>query len=149
MQRKSNRKRVTAELECLDNVTYSMFDAEQNKPSTKYGSARLCGNLTDFERHVEYRAQRKHPRPCEACGAGSYNICGLYNVPLHFFPQRVFQTKKTCFIKYHSEVFFGLAQSDSTFLGKLKINGGNQANKLWTGMRDILKGCRPLTWNHK
>ena len=66
-----------------------MFDASQNKTSTRSGSARLCGDLTDFERHVESQAQRKHPRPCEACGADSYTICGLCHVQLKFFPQIV------------------------------------------------------------
>ena len=120
VQTRSKHKRVTGELECIDNVTYSMVDASQNKPSTRSGLERLCGDLTDFERHVESRAQYKNPRPCEACGADSYTICGLCNVPLHFFPRRGCQTKKTCFIKYHSDTLFGLARSDSTLLGKTK-----------------------------
>ena len=53
VQTKSNFRRVTGKLECLDNVTYYMFDATQNKPSTRYGSTRLCGYLTDFERPVK------------------------------------------------------------------------------------------------
>ena len=36
-----------------------MFDAEQNKPSTRSVSERLYGDLTDFERHVESRAKQK------------------------------------------------------------------------------------------
>ena len=40
---------VTGEIECLENVTYPMFDAAHNKPNTRSGSARLCGYLTDFE----------------------------------------------------------------------------------------------------
>ena len=120
MQTKIKRRRVTGELECLDNVTYSMVDASQNKPITRSGSERLCGDLTDFERHVESRAQSKNPRPCEACGADSYTICGLFNVPLLFLPQRGFQTKKTCFLKYHPDTVFGLARSDSTLLGRTK-----------------------------
>ena len=101
------------------------FDATQNKPITRSGSARLCRYLTYFERHVEYRARRRHPRPREACGADSYTICELCNIPFHFFPQRALQKNKTCFLKYHSEKFFGLAQSDSTLIGKLKMNGRN------------------------
>ena len=53
VQKKMKHRRVTGDLECLENVTYSMFDLAQNKPSTRSGSARLCGDLTDFERHVE------------------------------------------------------------------------------------------------
>ena len=53
VQTKRKRRRVTGKLECLDNVTYYMFDATQNKPSTRYGSTRLCGYLTDFERPVK------------------------------------------------------------------------------------------------
>ena len=64
-----------------------MFDASQNKTSTRSGSARLCGDLTDFEWHVEYGSQRKNPIPCEACGAYSYTTCGLCNLPLHLLPQ--------------------------------------------------------------
>ena len=52
MRTKSKRRRVTFELELIENVTYSMFDAAQNKPRTGSGSAILCGDLTDFERHV-------------------------------------------------------------------------------------------------
>ena len=102
------------------NFTHSMLNAEQNKISTRSVSARLCGDLTGFERHIEYWAQRKNPRPCEACGADSYTICGWCNVPLHFFPQIGYQTRNTFFIKYHSDTFFGLACSDSTLLGKTK-----------------------------
>ena len=53
MQMKMKRRRVTGELECLKHVTYSMFDAAQNKPNIRSGSVRLCGDLIDFERHVE------------------------------------------------------------------------------------------------
>ena len=53
VQTKRKRRRVTGGLECLEIFTYSMFDVAQNKPSTRSGSARLCGDLTDFERHVE------------------------------------------------------------------------------------------------
>ena len=63
-----------------------MFGAAQNKTYTISGSARLCGYLIDFERHVEYLAQCKYPRPCKACGADSYIIFGLCNLPLQFFP---------------------------------------------------------------
>ena len=79
---KINRSRVIGDLECLENVIFYMFDAAQNKPSTRSVSARLCGHLKTFERHVESRSRRKHPRPFEACGADSYTICGLCNV--HF-----------------------------------------------------------------
>ena len=72
-----------------------MFYASQNKPSTRSGPARLCGDLTDFERRVESQAKRKNRRPCEACNADSYNIFELCNVALHFLPQRGFQTEKT------------------------------------------------------
>ena len=105
-----------------------MFDAAQNKTRTKSGSERLCGDLTRFERHVESRAQRKNPRLCEACSSDYYNICGLYNVPLHFLPQRGCHTNKICFLKYHSDTLFGLVWSDSTLIGKTKMNGRNQAN---------------------
>ena len=98
---KRKYRRVTSEIECLDNVTYSMFDVAKNKPNTRSGSARLCGYLTYFERHVESQAQRKNPRPCEACGSDSCNICGLCNVPIQFFPQIWCHTKKTCFLKYN------------------------------------------------
>ena len=97
-----------------------MFDAAQNKPSTRSGSVRLCGDLTYFEQHVESRAKRKNSRPCEACGADSYTIFVLFNVPLHFLTRRGWQTKKTCFLKFHSDAFFGLSRSDSTLLGKTK-----------------------------
>ena len=95
-----------------------MFDSAQNKPSTKYGSARLCVYLTDYERHLEYRAQLKNSIPCEAFGADSYNICGLCNAPIKLFSKREFHTNTTCFLKYHSDIFFGLARSDSTLLWK-------------------------------
>ena len=58
--------------------------------------------------------------PCEACGADSYTICELYNSPLHFSSQILCQTKNKCFLKYHSDTFFGLAQSDSNLPGKTK-----------------------------
>ena len=130
VQTKRKRRRVTGKLECLGNVTYYMFDAEQNKTSTRSGSTRLCGDLTYFEWHVESRARRKNPRLYEACGADSYTICGLWHVQLNFFPQIGWQTKKTCFLKYHSDAFFGLSRSDSTLLGKTKkwMEGTNQTN---------------------
>ena len=129
VQTKRKRRRVTGELECIENVTYSMFYVAQNKPSTRSVSERLCGDLIDFERHVEYWAQRKNPRPCEAYGADYYNICGLCNFPLHFFPQIGWHIKKTCLLKYHSEAFFELEQSDSTFLEKYKgMEGTKQTN---------------------
>ena len=87
VQTKEKRRIVTGELECLEKFTYYMFDAAQNKHSTRSVSERLCGDLTDFERHIESRAQRKNPRPCEAYDADYYNISGLCNFPLHFFPQ--------------------------------------------------------------
>ena len=89
-----------------------MFDAARNKPITRTGSARLCGYSTYFERQVESWAQCKNNRPYEACGDDSYSICVLYNVPLHFFPQKGFQTKNTWVLKYNSDKIFGLAQSD-------------------------------------
>ena len=49
VQTKSKCRRVKGELECLDNVTYYMFDAAQNKTNTRSRSKRLCGNLTYFE----------------------------------------------------------------------------------------------------
>ena len=122
VQTRRKRRRVTDELECLDNITYYMFDAAQNKNITRSGSAILCVDLIEFERHVEFRAQRKNPRPREACGADFYTIFGLCNVPLHFLLQIRCQTKKTCFLQYHSDQFFGLAWSDSTLLGKTKMN---------------------------
>ena len=67
-----------------------MFDEAQNKPSTRFGSAILCGYLIDSKRYVESRAQCKNPRLCEACGADYYTICGLYNAPLQFLSQRGF-----------------------------------------------------------
>ena len=53
VQTRRKHRRVTGELECLDNITYSMFDAAHNKPSTRSGSERLCGYLTEFKQHVE------------------------------------------------------------------------------------------------
>ena len=120
VQTRRKRRIFTGEIEYLDNVTYYIFDSEQNIPSTRSGSVRLCGYLTHFERHVEYRAQRKNPRPCEVCGDDSYTVCGLCHVPLHFFPKIGFQKKKTCFLKYHSNKFFGC-------LEKPKTNGRNQS----------------------
>ena len=156
VQTKRKSRRVTGEIECLDNVKYSMFYAAHNKSSTRSGSVRLCGDLTDFEQHVESRAQQNNPKPCEACGADYYTTCVLCNAPLHFFPQRGCHTKNTCFLKYHSDAFFGLARSDSTLIGKTKNErkepskktldknaGRNQANELWTIIQDVLKGCRP------
>ena len=52
VQTKNKHRRVTSEIEYLENVTYSIFDATQNKSSTISRSARLCGYLTDFERHI-------------------------------------------------------------------------------------------------
>ena len=114
--RKRKRRSVTCEIECLDNVTYSMFDFSQKKLSTRSVSMRLCGYLTYFERHVKSWAQHKNPIPYGAYDADYYNIFGLCNAPLHFLPQRGCRTKKTCFLKYHSGALFGLARSDSTFL---------------------------------
>ena len=58
-QTKINHRRLKYDLECLENITYSMFDSSQNKPSARSGSVRLCGELTDFEQHVESQSQRK------------------------------------------------------------------------------------------
>ena len=120
VQTRSKCRRFTVDIECLDNVTYSMFDASQNKPSTRSVSARLCGYFKEFEQHVESWAQRKNLGPCEACDADYYTICGLCNVPIHFFQQRVCKKNKTWLLKYHSDTLFVLPQSDSTLLGKTR-----------------------------
>ena len=49
VQTKRKRSRVTGKLECLENITYYMFDAAHNKTSTRSGSESLCGYLKYFE----------------------------------------------------------------------------------------------------
>jgi len=85
------------------------------------GKSRLCGNLAQFERHVEsVETGKKHPLSCRVCGEQCYSICGLCNKPLHFFPNRGKNLGKNCFLEYHNDSFFGLAVEDCKVMNKRK-----------------------------
>ena len=80
---------------------------------------RLPGDLTEFQDHwdASYKC-RKHPNNCYICGEDSYHKCQVCGFSLHMTPPKT--TKRSCFIDYHNDVFFGLTRGDFKFVGALK-----------------------------
>jgi hypothetical protein len=90
-------------------------------------TSRLCGNLTDFKRHIHgvvkqgTGGRRKGALVCQVCGRNTYSSCSLCAATpaLCFFPAKGGGNLQTCFLDYHNDVFFGLSRMDSKpYLGR-------------------------------
>ena len=101
-------------------VTQDQFYAE--KVGKRLTSSRLCGNLEILNQHICSVIKCHNPSACEVCGLNTYSKCGLCNKALHFFVQKGknLPTDQLCFTRYHDDLFYGLAKSDSFITGNTK-----------------------------
>jgi hypothetical protein len=110
--------------------------AEQLEAAIKEGyenGGRICGDFQLIEKHLLSVQKGKSQKTCNVCGEQVYTWCvGCGRVPVHVFPTvRVGgPPDRACFLKQHSEHYYGLARLDTAFLkGKTKRGWTNPTQK--------------------
>ena len=85
-------------------------------------NSRLCGCLDDLLKHIHHVKKIKCAKQCEVCGKDTYTTCSLCpgNPGVHFFPTKGESKGQDCFVRFHSDDFFGLAKSDFTLFQGMK-----------------------------
>ena len=81
---------------------------------------RLCGDLENFNKHMNSDKTDNNSRLCVVCNKKTYTICTICKVPLHYFPYRGENKGKDCVVKYHCDTFFGLSKTEAQLLGQKK-----------------------------
>ena len=86
---------------------------------------RLCGDLENFNKHMNSDKTDNNSRLCVVCNKKTYTICTICKVPLHYFPYRGENKGKDCVVKYHCDTFFGLSKTEAQLLGQKKRIGNH------------------------
>mmetsp|Transcript_26912 Transcript_26912/g.45854 ORF Transcript_26912/g.45854 Transcript_26912/m.45854 type:complete len:257 (+) Transcript_26912:617-1387(+) len=73
---------------------------------------RLCGNLSDLEKHFQSMDKGTSSKTCEVCGKNTLWTCGICKKPLCVMDSRKWNGAK-CVLAFHNNLFFGLARSDA------------------------------------
>ena len=98
--------------------------AKTGKAGTRTGKTRLCGSLTDYQKHVESIEVRTGAWKCNWCGEDCYSRCSICGVAAHNNPKAGLHKGKNCFLHLHNDDCYGLAKCDSAVKGIPK--------RLWT-----------------
>ena len=118
-RRRGRPKKHTAPVLKDPRITQLTMDRYWKLKDPVHPEQRLLRDLTVFQEHWDaFYKCRKHPNKCYVCGKYSYHKCQVCGVLLHMTPLKT--TKRSCFIDYHNDVFFGLARGDFKFVGALK-----------------------------
>ena len=120
-RRRGRPNKHTAPVSKDPRITQRTMDSYWKLKDPAHPEQRLLGYLTAFQEHwgAFYKC-RKHPNKCYVCGEDSYHKCQVYEVSVHMTPLKTI--KRSCFIDYHNDVFFGLARGDFNFFGALKAD---------------------------
>jgi hypothetical protein len=81
-------------------------------------NARLCGNLSNFMRHINSRIYDKHGCQCVYCGLDWNLKCGICKEWVHWYPKTGVAKGADCYMKYNDEEYFGLGYDDQVALLK-------------------------------
>ena len=115
MYKGDDKKRVNTQLpkkqrkrkrDYKNSVTQEQYD------HAKDVEKRLCGDLTEYERHARQYETVTHGRVCVVCKEEANNFCKICKKFMHKKSNRGANGHKTCDIKYHNDMFFGLARDD-------------------------------------
>ena len=112
----------------MEFATFDKFRATKYKSQGKE-KPRLFGDLSRLYYHVDSVKNSKSAKECDVCGLYTCTICGICGFDIHYFPQRGYKVDQLCFIRYHSDPYFGLRNSDCKLLGKNSIGKHNQRHQ--------------------
>ena len=101
----------------IGRVTKKQFLEEKAKGH----DSRLCGDITQLTKHRESLVtSKKTEAKCAVCGLACYSICKLCGVRLHDYPTSGQAKGKGCFMDWHNDLFYGLAEHDCKIVGTKK-----------------------------
>ena len=99
------KRRRTKKRDMNDSVTQEQFEEAKQGP-------RLCGDLTEYHRHVQSYSAHKHGHKCVVCKQKAYTFCQVCGEWMHRYTNRGGNGQKYCDINWHNDLFFGLAEKD-------------------------------------
>lgn len=140
-----NHTRTIPVVAPIGRVTKEQFQLQsKRRASSTPGNpahSRLCGDLSHLQHHINSVVTAiKRPKVCQVCGENAYSKCGLCNVALHYFPKKGANVGAECFLHYHSDSFFGLAECDAPIVKKMKKDWEFPTNAAMRGNATYIRG---------
>ena len=91
-------------------VTQEQFIQEMEKPDS-----RLCSDVSTLEKHRLSVIKQSNPHKCQVCDQKCYWKCMECGHFMHIMPDQ--KRNRSCFLRAHNPLYFGLCKGDATLLG--------------------------------